>query len=86
MRLTKAVIEKLLRMNENFTRTTYNPQKNFTITTKYTIRDGKLFIQESGKTSWADSHFSNQEYEADEGQIRRFLKKWIDNLNYDEDE
>ena len=86
VRPTKAVREKLLRMNENFSRTTYNPQKNFSITTRYTIRNGKLYYQESGKTSWADSRFSEPEYEADEGQTHRFLKKWFDEMDYDENE
>lgn len=82
MRLTKDVIQKLLNMNEGFTKTTSSSHRNFKADYHYLIKGGRLFIQEMGKTSWADSSYVSNMV-ADIDQTRRFLKKFIDSLNTD---
>lgn len=79
MRLTKDVIQKLLEINEGFTKTTNFVDRNFKETNNYLIKGGKLLIRSTGKTSWADSRFDNNTI-ADIDQTRRFLRKVIDQL------
>ncbi|URM33390.1 hypothetical protein LLY41_02595 [Cytobacillus firmus] len=79
MRLTKDVIQKLLDINEGFSKTTDFTDRNFKQTNHYLIKGGKLLIRSTGKTSWADSHFDNNTI-ADIDQTRRFLRKVIDEL------
>ncbi|MEK5187219.1 hypothetical protein [Solibacillus sp. FSL W7-1324] len=79
MRLTKDMIQKLLELNEGFTKTTNFVGRNFKETNQYLIKGGKLLIRSTGKTSWADSHFDNNTI-ADIGQTRRFLRKVLEEL------
>ena len=76
-RLTKDRIKEILQKNEGYKTSTYYEGKNFREERKYRIEGGKLFFRSIGKTSWADSRFDD-EYEADEGQVRRFIKKFLD--------
>ena len=82
MRLTREVIQQLLDQNEGFERITHSSQKNFTEDRRYVILNGELHIRSSGKTSWADSRFSD-EYVASEDQTKRFLRKYLSVLNTD---
>ena len=79
-RFTKENIEKTLKLNEGYTKSTYYKGKNFRETNNYRIHDGNLFVSSEGKTSWADSRFKN-EYKCDQDQVRRFLRNNKDDLN-----
>ncbi|MFD3532070.1 hypothetical protein [Streptomyces sp. NPDC058664] len=83
MRLTAAVRQQLLDQNEGFKKTIPTRQKNFTQDTTYRIAGGQLFISSSGKTSWADSRFSNPEALATDEQTHRFLYAYKHLLNTD---
>ena len=74
MRLTKAVVQKLLDMNEGFSKTKSYSSRNFKCDYHYLIDGGKLLIREVGKTSWADSRFDDVRV-ADIDQTRRFLRE-----------
>ncbi len=74
-RMTKAVVTKLLELNEGFATSTHYAAKNFSETRHYVVRGGQLFIRSVGKTSWADSRF-DKEILADADQVRRFLKSF----------
>lgn len=80
MRLTKDIVQKLLDMNEGFSKTTSFRNRNFKETTHYLIKGGKLFIRSKGNTSWADSQF-NEVSVANTEQTRRFLRTFINELN-----
>ncbi len=80
MRLTKDVIQKLLDMNEGFSRTTSYSSRNFKCDWHYLIKGGQLLIRENGKTSWADSRFDDIMVATIE-QTRTFLRKYLDSLN-----
>ncbi|WP_327002691.1 hypothetical protein OHA72_47560 [Dactylosporangium sp. NBC_01737] len=82
MRLTKQVIRQLLDQNEGFERSTHYRDRNNTNDRHYQIVSGELRIRETGRTSWADSHYDN-EFVADEDQTRRFLKNYLGALNTD---
>ena len=83
MRLTAAVRQQLLDQNEGFETTIPTKLKNFTEYTTYRITGGQLYIRSSGKTSWADSRFSNDYAPATEEQTHRFLYKYQGQLNTD---
>ena len=54
-------------------------------TSNYTISGGKLEVQISGKTSWADSRYSDRYvYGADDEETKRFLRKYKDELNLED--
>lgn len=72
IRLTISNREKLLKKNEGFTTTTSYDSRNFSEDRKYTIENGSLMIEKSGKTSWADSRYS-EKVKADEEETHRFL-------------
>lgn len=72
MRLTATVLEQVLKLNEGFTWTTNNNQKNFSESRTYLIEGGKLLIQAAGKTSWADSRYKNT-WAAEGADLRRLL-------------
>jgi len=80
LRLTEKVIQQILNMNEGFTKTTYQRQKNCSAARKYLIKGGKLLVNCDSKTSWADSG-KNYFYVADIDQTRRFLNKYLHLLN-----
>ena len=80
MRLTKEVRQKLLELNEGYTTHTSYEARNFSESRTYTIRDGKLHIRAGGKTSWADSRYTD-EWVADEGETHRFLYSNLGRLN-----
>ena len=82
MRLTKDVIQKLLDMNEGFSKTKSYSSRNFKCDYQYLIKEGKLLIREIGKTSWADSHFDDVRV-ADIEQTRRFLRDVLHLLKKD---
>lgn len=76
IRLTKDVVNQLLKEHDGFEAETYYQGRNFRQSTHYLIKDGKLIARHSGKTSWADSRFENAT-ECDIDQTRRFLRKFI---------
>ena len=80
LRLTEKVIQQILDMNEGFSKTTQQSQRNFSATRNYIIKGGKLLIDCASKTSWADSR-NNQSCVADIEQTRRFLNKYLHQLN-----
>lgn len=82
MRLTKAVVQRLLDMNEGFTKTKSWSGRNFKCDYHYLIEGGKLLVRENGKTSWADSQFNDVRV-ADIEQTRRFLRSVLHLLNKD---
>lgn len=82
MRLTKAVVQKLLDMNEGFSKTKSYSSRNFKCDYHYLIDGGKLLIREVGKTSWADSRFDDVRV-ADIDQTRRFLREVLHLLKKD---
>ncbi|MFC9293958.1 hypothetical protein ACFTWH_16820 [Streptomyces sp. NPDC057011] len=82
MRLTASVRQQLLDQNDGFKTTTKYSGKNHTEYTEYTISDGKLHIRKSGKSSWADSRYSDS-YVADNDQTHRFLYEYQGMLNTD---
>ena len=59
-RLTKVNRQKILDQNEGFVATTSYDSRNSSYDRKYTVKDGKLHIQESGKSSWADSRYNEE--------------------------
>ena len=73
MRLTKDVVQKLLDLNEGFSRTKSYSGRNFKCDYHYLIKGGKLLVREIGKTSWADSRFDDAVV-ADIDRTRRFLR------------
>ena len=80
LRLTEKVIQQILNMNEGFSKTTHQSQRNFSETRNYLIKGGKLLVDSASKTSWADSR-KNLSYVADVDQTRRFLNKYLHQLN-----
>ncbi|MFF8654720.1 hypothetical protein [Streptomyces huasconensis] len=83
MRLTVAVVQQLLEMNEGFTARTETSQKNYSESRTYRIAGGQLLYASSGKTSWADSRFSHKEQIANIDTTRYFLRKYLHRLNTD---
>ena len=71
-RLTKLNRQKILEQNEGFTANTSYDSRNSSYDRQYTVKGGKLHIQESGKTSWADSRY-NKEWVATDEETHRFL-------------
>lgn len=82
MRLTKVNIQKILDMNDGFTRTTSYTGKNYRADCSYLVKGGDLLIGKTGKTSWADSRFEISGI-ADIDQKRRFIRKFIDSMRTD---
>lgn len=82
MRLTKAVVQKLLDQNEGFSKTKSFSSRNFKCDNHYLIQGGKLLVREVGKTSWADSRFDDVRV-ADIEQTRRFLRDVLHLLKKD---
>ena len=82
MRLTKDVIQKLLDMNEGFSKTKSYSSRNFKCDYHYLIQGGKLLVREIGKTSWADSRFDDAMV-ADIERTRRFLREFLHLLKTD---
>ena len=82
IRLTKSNREKLLKKNEGFTTTTSYDSRNFSEDRKYTIENGSLMIEKSGKTSWADIRYS-EKVKADEEETQRFLYNNLGKLDTD---
>lgn len=80
MRLTKDVLERLLRQNEGFTWETYYEGKNFRESRVYRITDGVLRVRSRGKTSWADSRFDD-EFVVPSDSARRLVRTVLDRLN-----
>ena len=82
MRFTKNNRQQVLNENEGFTTSTYYEGKNFREARTYTISGGKLKVSASGKTSWADSHYSHEyTYGADDEETKRFLRNYKDELD-----
>ena len=79
-RLTKKNNKEILLLNDGFETQTYFKNRNSETTWKYKIKDGMLYVNKSGKTSWADSHY-NYDYVADDEETRRFLRKNLWRLN-----
>ena len=73
VRFTKELVQKILDLNDNYTTERIFKSKNFRETTSYLIKQGKLFVRRSGKTSWADSRFDKM-YELDLDDARKFIK------------
>lgn len=72
VRLTKLNRQKILDQNERFTANTSYDSRNSSYDHQYTIKGGKLHIQESGKTFWADNRY-NKEWVATDEETHRFL-------------
>ena len=81
-RLTKKVRQQILDQNNGRSIRTYYEGRNFREERVYTIRNGQLFIRETGDTSWADSKY-DQERLAGDDETHRFLYKHCDELNLD---
>ena len=77
MRLTTAVREHLLSLNEGFTTSSSYDSRTQEYVRDYTIRGGQLIIREVGKTSWSDSGY-DKTWTADKDETLRFLRN---NLN-----
>ena len=85
MRFTKENRQQILDSNDGFSVSTYFEGKNFRETREYTISGGKLIVKASGKTSWADSRYSDEYvYGADDEETKRFLRKYKDELDLEE--
>lgn len=80
LRLTKTIVQKILDLNEGFSRTTGYSSRNYSRDTLYIIKGGKLLIDCTQKTSWADSR-TDSFYVADIEQTRRFINKYFELLN-----
>ncbi len=76
MRLTKDVVNNILHENEGLKRSTSYSSRNFNQDCLYRIEDGVLKVRRTGKTSWADSRFDEDEI-CDMDQTRRFIRKYI---------
>ena len=82
MRFTKDNRQQVLDGNEGFTADTYFEGRNYRESRTYTISGGTLIVKVSGKTSWADSHYSSEYiYGADDEETKRFLRKYRDELD-----
>jgi hypothetical protein len=75
LRLTQQVREQLLALNEGFTWSTNNKQRNFTEHRVYKIVNNQLHIFAEGKTSWADSRYA-KEWVASAEETHRFLRNY----------
>ena len=75
VRLTKANRQKLLDCNDGFSIQTSYESKNHKWDRIYTIVKGSLHVTETGKTSWADSHYEKSWIASDE-EVHRFLYKY----------
>ena len=84
-RLTKHVRQQLLDQNGGFERRTYYDSRNSEEERIYRIEDGHLRIRAIGKTSWADSRY-DRTWIADDEEEHRFLYKYLDDLDYDEEQ
>lgn len=82
MRLTKGNRKKILENNEGFSTNTSYDSRNYSFDRRYNIRDGKLHIEETRKTSWADSR-EERKWVADEKETHDFLYKHKDDLDLD---
>lgn len=82
MRLTKNIREKILRQNKGFITQTSYDSRNRSYDRTYKVQDGKVHIKETGKTSWADSHYK-KEWIADEEETHSFLYKNKEDMNLD---
>lgn len=85
VRLTKKVRQQLLDQNEGFKKRTWYDSRNSSWTRDYLIKGGKLLINQSGKTSWADSWYEKS-WEADEQETHSFLYKFLDELFYSKED
>ena len=75
MRFTSENRQQVLDDNEGFTVSTYYEGNNFREFREYTISDGKLVVKVSGKTSWADSRYSDEYvYGADDEETKRSIE------------
>ncbi|MFD7084085.1 hypothetical protein [Streptomyces sp. NPDC059918] len=83
MRLTASVRQQLLDQNDGFEKTVPYVGKNLTEYTEYSISDGQLYIRKSGKTSWADSRYSEERRPADDKETHSFLYRYQNSLNTD---
>ena len=81
-RLTAKVRQQILDQNNGRSITTYSEGKNYREERVYTIRNGQLFVKESGDTSWSDSRYS-QERPASDEETHRFLYNHCWKLNLD---
>lgn len=82
MRFTKENRQQVLNDNEGFTTSTHYEGANFRETREYTITGGKLVVRATGKTSWANSCYSDEYvYGADDEETQRFLRKYEDKLD-----
>ena len=79
-RFTKDIVQKILDMNDDYKAERNFKSRNFSETTKYLIKDGKLFRRSTGKTSWADSRFDNDR-ELDLDEARQFIKSELNRFS-----
>lgn len=81
-RLTTSVRQRILEQNEGFSKRTYYEGRNSREERIYTISGGLLHIRAVGKTSWADSEYSNEWIASDE-ETHRFLYDYQWQMNLD---
>ena len=82
VRVTQRVMEELLKLNDGFEWTTSYKGGNFRETRVYKIVDGMIQVTARGKTSWADSRYS-ETYTLDRDEARRALKSVMGVLRKD---
>ncbi len=80
MRLTADVRQRILDQNEGYRYITYYSDRNNSSTQIYTVEGGKLFIETKGKTSWADSRYSEKREAADD-ETHRYLYRYLATFN-----
>lgn len=80
IRLTEAIRQHLLEINDGFTTSTSYDSKNHEYVRDYVIKAGQVIIREVGKTSWADSRY-DKTWIADKDEVLRFLRNNLSFLN-----
>lgn len=75
VRLTADKLKKVLEANEGVSVESYFSGNNVSQSRIYTIRDGNMYVKSSGKTSWSDSRYSDDEELCTPEQTRRILHK-----------
>ena len=84
MRFTKRNRQQVLDQNEGFKTETSYKGENFRKTRVYEIKHGALNVRSKSKTSWADSHRTDDfRHDADAEEKERFLRSNRDALGTD---
>ena len=81
MRFTKDIVQKILNQNNGFSGQTSYEGRNYREYNNYKIKDGEMFVDKSGKTSWSDSRFSDHDIPVDLDTKKKKKKKFFNRLN-----